>query len=234
MKIQQNSETLSFSSSSNSTPRRSCAIYTHWNAGAQRDQGENEKLGAGVGEACRKSLIPTCMDVVYMWPLIWGLQGSLFSPSPLISAEPGQVQHEPCSSIRTSKTHILLFGVILSLLQSRRIITAPLPPKIVHILISGTWEHQDMSELTMLREGCLPGPCGWALRAPRGWVLRAHRGEDKVKREARTRVMLPPNQKHWAAPGSWQRQEGASTGVFRGNWVHRHLDIGRLGPRHER
>lgn len=119
-----------------------------------------------------------------------------------------------------------MFGVILSLLQSKRIITAPLLPKIIHILISGTWEHQDMSELTMLREGCLPGPCGWA--------LRAHRGEDKVKREAGTRVMLPPNQEHWATPGRWQRQEGASTGVFRGNWVHRHLDTGCLGPRHER
>lgn len=62
-------------------------------------------------------------------------------------------------------------------------ITALLPPKIVHILISGTWEHQDVSELNTLREGCLP--------RPRGWVLRAPRGEDKVKREAGTKGMLP-------------------------------------------
>ena len=86
--------------------------------------------------------------------------------------------------------HLIVLGYLKSFAK-QKIDYRPPPPKIVHIIISGTWEHQDVSELTMLREGCLPRPCGWALRAPRGWVLRAPRGEDKVKREAGTKGMLP-------------------------------------------
>lgn len=127
-----------------------------WVQGLRRLAGNHSFLPAWTRSTCG------------LWAGDFGVH-SLLSPSPLISAEPGQVQHELCSSIRTWKTHILLFGVTLSLLQSKKMITAPLPTKIVHILISGTWEHQDVSELMMLREGCLPGPRGQALRAPRGW-----------------------------------------------------------------
>ena len=59
---------------------------------------------------------------------------------------------------------------------------------------------------------------------------RRRQGEER----GRDQRDAPPNQEHWAAPGSWKRQEGVSTGVFRGNRVCRHLDIGLLGSRNGR
>lgn len=104
-----------------------------------------------------------------MRPLSWGLWGSLsLQPLPTRLCRTRAGTAWTVFQYPNMKDPHLNVGVILSLLQSKKMITAPLPTKIVHILISGTWEHQDVSELMMLR-GCLPGPRGQALRAPRGW-----------------------------------------------------------------
>lgn len=169
-----------------------------------------------------------------MWPLSWGLWGSL-SLEPL----PTHLCRTRAGTAWTvfqypymKDPHLIVWGYFKSFAKQKNDYRPP--------------PHKDSPHPNLWNLGT--SRCEWANDAERRmssrttwtgpesttWVvLRAHRGEDKVNREAGTRATPPPNQKHWAAPGSWQRQEGASTGVFRGSWVHRHPDIGRLGPRDE-
>lgn len=96
-----------------------------------RETREKMRSWCRVEEACRKSLILTCMNAVYMLPLELGTLGFTLSSAPphLSLQNQGRYSNETVFQYPNMKDPHLNVGVILSLLQSKKMITAPSPQR---------------------------------------------------------------------------------------------------------